>query len=102
MKTKGGERISKEQSSEGSPERCTQCGQVLPSNEPIRLRECEGWHGTLSAIIEPAGEDIILARIAGVMVELPRELSAQLRALVGLRVIVGKIAGQYRAGRSTQ
>jgi|WetSurMetagenome_2_1015567.scaffolds.fasta_scaffold1254376_2 hypothetical protein len=102
MKAKGGEKISKDQSSEGSSDRCAQCGQVRPSNEPVYLRERDIFIGPLTEVAEPDGEDFLLARIAGELLELPMELSAQLRALVGLRVIVGKIAGQYRAGVSTQ
>ena len=102
MKAKGGEKISKDQSSEGLLDWRTQCRQVLPSNEPVYLRELDIIVGKLSNVIEPDGEDFLLARIAGLLVELPKSLSAQLWALMGQKVIVGLITGQYRAGRSSR
>jgi hypothetical protein len=69
--------------------------------EIIRLRELEGWHGMLSDIIEPYGEDIILAEIGGHLIELPKYLSATMWGLMGQPVRVGCFDGQVRVGRST-
>lgn len=72
-----------------------------PGAEIIRLRECEGWDGRLTDIIEPDGEDIILAEIAGRLVELPRGLSEELWALMGQKIRTARILGQIRLGAQT-
>jgi hypothetical protein len=70
-------------------------------HEVIRLRELDIIVGTLSDIIEPDGEDIILAEIANELIMLPKALSASLWGYMGQKVIVGLITGQIRAERST-
>ena len=70
-------------------------------DEAIRLRELDIIVGTLSDVIEPDGEDFVLARIADELIELPKVLSASLWGYMGERVIVGLITGQIRAERST-
>jgi len=70
--------------------------------DTIRLRELDIVVGTLSDIIQPDGEDFLLARIAGELIELPKSLSASLWGYMGEKVIVGRITGQIRAERSTQ
>jgi hypothetical protein len=95
---KGGEKTKKEQSSEGSSERCTQCGQLLPSKEPIRLRERDIFWGPLQELSESEDEDMILAKIECRFVEVPKELAGQLQELVGKDVVIGKFDGKYRTG----
>lgn len=68
-------------------------------NEAVRLRELDIIVGTLSDLIEPDGEDFLLARIANELIELPKSLSPSLWGYMGERVIVGRITGQYRAER---
>jgi hypothetical protein len=68
----------------------------------IRLHDCQGRRGRLTDIIESDREDFLLVRIAGELVELPKTLSEQLRGLIGQRVVVGHVAGQYRVGRCSQ
>ncbi len=68
---------------------------------PSRLRELDIIVGKLSDVIEPDGEDFVLARIADELIELPKVLSASLWGYMGERVIVGCITGQIRAERST-
>jgi hypothetical protein len=65
------------------------------------LRELDIIVGKLSDIIEPDGEDFVLARIADELIELPKSLSASLWGYMGEKVIVGCITGQIRAARST-
>ena len=97
-KLKEDKKTKKMQCLEESPERCTQCGQVLPSSEPIRLRDDEGGHGLLQDISESEDEDMILARIECSFYEVPKELAGQLQELVGKDVVIGKFDGKYRAG----
>lgn len=71
----------------------------FPLVETIQLMDCQGRRGVLTDIIEPDGEDLILARIAGELVELPRALSARLWGLMGQRVVVARFGDNYRAER---
>jgi hypothetical protein len=68
----------------------------------VRLHDPEIVIGKLSDIIEPDGQEFLLARIAGELIELPKPLSEQLWGLMGQKVIVGLVARLYRAGVSTQ
>jgi hypothetical protein len=98
----GGEKTKIKELSQEDLKRCTQCGQVLLSSEPGHLDEGRFIIGQLSDIVEPDGEDYLLARIAGKMMELPKSLSASLWALMGRKVVAGLILGQYKVGLSTQ
>lgn len=69
------------------------------TEEILRLQERGVFIGLLSDIIEPDGEDIILARIEDTLVEVPRGLSEKLWGMVGQRAVIGLFDGQYLAGR---
>jgi len=100
-KLKGGEKTRKKQFTEESPERCPQCDQILPSSEPIRLEEWEGWHGLLTDISQPDQEGFALACFGGAQVEVPASFAEELweRELVGQRVWLALVKGRMRAGR---
>jgi hypothetical protein len=70
----------------------------LPLAETICLADCQGRRGILTDIIEPDGEEIVLARVAGELVELPGQLSAQLWGLLGQRVVVARVGDCYQVG----
>ena len=67
------------------------------NNFPISLLDRKGRRGPLTSIQED--EDMILAEIAGAMVELPASLSGQLQELMGQRIVVGRFGDVYRVGR---
>jgi hypothetical protein len=71
------------------------------TSEPIRLPKNDIFVGSLQNIIEPDGEDFILAMVEGELLELSRALADKLRSLMGKRVIVGNVAGQIRAEART-
>lgn len=70
---------------------------TFPSCETIQLNPRDLHRGVLTDIIEPDGEEIVLARINGSLIELPRDLSAQLWGLLGQRIIVARFGDKYRA-----
>lgn len=69
--------------------------------EPIRLPEKDVIWGILHDIIEPDGEDFVLACLQERMVEVPKSLAPELWALVGQKVIIGHFDGKHRVGRSS-
>lgn len=69
-----------------------------PSIEPIRLRECDGVRGILQNIA-PFEDDLILADLSGMLVELPAELEGKLWPLMGQRTRVAVILGKYHVSR---
>jgi hypothetical protein len=62
------------------------------------LPYCGGFRGQLRDIIQPDGENIVLAGIGEEWVELPRTLAPHLWQLVGQRVVVARIGEEYRVG----
>lgn len=69
----------------------------IPSLTRI-LSEGDILRGKLSDIIEPDGQDIILADIAGDLVEVPKAQSPALWSMVGWRIWLACIGGQIRSG----
>jgi hypothetical protein len=95
---KGGEKTEKKQSTEGGSEMCPQCGRVLPSRrEPIRLRELAIVGGKLCDLVEPDDEDIALAKIEDLLVEVPRSLVGPMWEPIGKRIWLAKVGGKIRA-----
>jgi hypothetical protein len=75
----------------------------MMADTPVeRLSEPEVITGQLLEVVEPDGQDFLIARIAGLLVELPKCLSESLQSMMGQKVIVGRILGIYRAELSTQ
>lgn len=62
-------------------------------NHPL---EGDIYRGKLSDIIEPDGQDIILADIAGDLVEVPKAQSSALKSMVGWRIWLACIGGEIR------
>jgi hypothetical protein len=75
----------------------------MMADTPVeRLSELEVVTGRLLEVIDPGGQDFLTARIAGLLVELPKSLSKSLQSMMGQKVIVGLVLGIYRAELSTQ
>lgn len=65
-------------------------------NDTVILSDGDLLRGSLADIIEPDGEDILLAEIAGDLVEVPKALSSALWSLVGKRIWLACIGGKIR------
>jgi hypothetical protein len=77
--------------------------QAIPeSDEVIRLPVGDRFIGLLHDVVEPDGEDFVLALIEESMVRVPKGLADELWTLVGQKVIIGNIphAG-WRVGQYT-
>jgi hypothetical protein len=68
------------------------------SIEPIRLRDYGGVRGILQNIT-PFEDNLILADLSGILVELPAELESKLQSLMGQRTRVAIILGKYHVAR---
>jgi hypothetical protein len=79
-------------------ESCPQCGQDLPSNEPICLRELDIVAGKLNKITDSEDEDFSLATIENILLEVSRALSGQLFEMIGTRIWLAMVKGQIRVG----
>jgi len=73
-----------------------------PESEVIRLPTGDIFVGLLRNVLEPDGEDFVLALIEGSLVRVPKELADELWTHVGQRTIIGNIppAG-WRVGQAT-
>ena len=83
--------------------KCSDYLDVIPSpqaNEPIGLPERSDFRGILHDVIEPDGEDIVLACIGHLIIEVPKDLAPELWELVGQKVIIGHFDGKHRVGVS--
>lgn len=60
------------------------------------LSEGDIYRGKLADIIEPDGQDIILADIAGDLIEVPKAQSSALWSMVGWRIWLACIGGKIR------
>jgi hypothetical protein len=70
-------------------------------NGPIRLQEGKGCDGVLQGLVDgPTG--LIIAKIAGIKVELPRVLKSRLEPLMGQEVRIAFLLGKYHAVRLTR
>ena len=71
------------------------------AEEPVRLEEHTSFRGMLQNVIEPKGEDFVLACIGILTIEVPKSLAPELWALLGQKVVIGLFDKKHRLERSS-
>ena len=71
------------------------------AEEPVRLASGQQQRSVLQSVIEPDGEDFVLACFAERIIEVPKNLAPELRELVGQKTLVALIDGKHRVGWSS-
>ena len=74
---------------------------AAPVSNVIHLKELDICAGQLNDIIEPDGEDVALAMIESMAVEVPLDFAQFAGGVVGKRIWLAMIMGQIRAGVQT-